>query len=379
MKLQEYRSKEILHNAGVVGQVGQVARTPDEVEKIARKIDDMVVVKAQVLVGGRGKAGGIKLAKTPADAREKAEKILGMQIKGITVKKVLVAKAVDIATESYVGITLDRSAKRAVIMVSPEGGVEIEQVAKDTPEKIYKEWIDPLIGLKPYKARYLMRKLYDDEEMVKRGVKKLLKLWQVFVDNHASLVEINPLVSTSCGKLVCVDAKIIIDDNGLMLRPDLAEMRDMDEENPEELEAKAAGLSFVKLEGNIGCVVNGAGLAMATMDVVKHFGGEPANFLDVGGSSNPEKVVKALEIITRDKNVRVILFNIFGGITRCDDIANGLVEAMNRFKPSVPVIVRLTGTNQEEGRQILKEKLGMTVFTTMNDVVEEAVKLSAAA
>ena len=375
MKLQEYQAKEILKRYDARIQMGEVASTPDEAEAIAKKYSAPVVVKAQVLVGGRGKAGGIKLAQTPQEAREKAEKILGMEIKGLVVKKVLVAKAVDIENESYVGIILDRKSKKIVIMVSPEGGIDIEEVAKKTPEKIYKAYIDPFIGLRPYTAQYLIRKLYDDPELIKRGILKLMKLYNVFIGVDAQLVEVNPLVVTGDGNLCCVDAKIILDDSALFRHPEFENWRDPDEYSREELEAKEAGLSFVKLSGNIGCVVNGAGLAMATMDLIKHYGGEPANFLDVGGSSNPQKVVKALDIITREKGVKVILFNIFGGITRCDDIANGLVEAIKQFKPEIPIIARLTGTNQEEGRRILKEAQ-IPVFTSMDEVVKEAVSIT---
>ena len=375
MKLQEYQAKEILKRYDAQIQVGKVATTPEEVEEIAREFNSPVVVKAQVLVGGRGKAGGIKLAKTPLEAREAAEKILGMQIKGLTVKKVLVAKAVDIASESYIGLILDRKSKRIVMMVSPEGGVDIEEVARRTPEKIYKAYIDPYIGLRRYTAYYLISRLFDDPELIKMGIQKAMNLYNAFMDIDAQLVEVNPLVVTPDGEMFCVDAKIILDDSALSRHPEFESWRDPDEYSREELEAKENGLSFVKLTGNIGCVVNGAGLAMATMDLIKHYGGEPANFLDVGGSSNPQKVVKALDIITRDKGVKVILFNIFGGITRCNDIANGLVEAIEQFKPDVPIIARLTGTNEDEGREILK-KANIPVFTTMDDVVKKAVEIA---
>ncbi|RKZ30118.1 ADP-forming succinate--CoA ligase subunit beta [bacterium] len=375
MKLQEYQAKQILSKYGARIKEGKVATTPDEVEKIAREFGEMVVVKAQVLVGGRGKAGGIKLAKTPQEARQKAEQILGMDIKGLTVKKVLVSPAVDIASEAYLGLILDRSSKKIVMMASPEGGVDIEQVARETPEKIFKIYIDPFLGLKPYSARYLISKLYDEPDLIKQGIELAISLYDVFVNVDAQLVEINPLVITEQGEMVCVDAKIILDDSGLIRHPELEKLRNPEEYSSDELEAKETGLSFVKLTGNIGCVVNGAGLAMATMDLVKHHGSEPANFLDVGGSSNPEKVIKALDIITRDSNVKVILFNIFGGITRCDDIANGLVQAIDEFNPDVPIIARLTGTNEDKGRQILKDA-NIPVFSSMDKVVAEAVKLA---
>ncbi|MCD6532110.1 ADP-forming succinate--CoA ligase subunit beta, partial [bacterium] len=305
MKLQEYQAKDILRRYGAPVQEGKVATTPEEVEQIAKEFGTTVVIKAQVLVGGRGKAGGIKLASTPEEARQKAEKILGMDIKGLTVKKVLVAKAVDIADEAYLGLILDRSSKKIVMMASPEGGVDIEEVARKTPEKIFKIYIDPFLGLQTYAARYLMSKLYDKPEYIAQGIELAKKLYQIFVENDAQLVEVNPLVITEQGDMVCVDAKIILDDNGLFRHPEMEQLRNVEEYSQEELEAKEAGLSFVKLTGDIGCVVNGAGLAMATMDLVKHYGGEPANFLDVGGSSRPEKVIKALDIITRDPNVKV--------------------------------------------------------------------------
>jgi len=373
MKVHEYQAKEILQKFDAKIQLGEVAETPEQVEAIARRFNSPVVVKAQVLVGGRGKAGGIKLAKTPEEAKKHAQNILGMNIKGCTVKKVLVAQAVDIAKEAYVGIILDRKSKKIVVMVSPEGGIDIEEVAKKTPEKIFKAYVDPFLGLRPYTAQYLANKLYDNPELVKCAVQKMMMLYKAFVGTDAQLVEVNPLVTTPNNEMYCVDAKVILDDSGLEKHLEYQDWRDPDEYSREEIEAKEMDLSFIKLSGNIGCVVNGAGLAMATMDLIKHYGGDPANFLDVGGSSNPAKVVKALEIITRDKGVKVILFNIFGGITRCDDIANGLVEAIRKFKPTVPIIARLTGTNEEEGARILK-KAYVPVFATMDEVVQEAVK-----
>jgi len=375
MKLQEYRAKELFRRNGCNVQEGKVAKTPDEVFDIAREYNGKVVVKAQVLVGGRGKAGGVKLAKSPQEAREIAQKILGMDIKGLKVRKVLVTKAVDIEHEAYFGVILDRKSKKVVVMASSEGGVDIEQVARNTPEKIFKVYTDPFLGLRPYAARYLIEKIYDNPDVIVQGIDMLQKLYNTFISVNASLAEINPMVLTPQGQLICVDAKIVLDDNGLMRHPELESWRDPDESTPEELEAKSAGLSFVKLTGNIGCVVNGAGLAMATMDLVKHYGDEPSNFLDVGGSSNPKKVISALRIITRDPKVKVILFNIFGGITRCDDIANGLVEAIEEFKPTIPIIARLTGTNEDKGREILR-KAKIHVFSSMDDVVKKAVALA---
>ncbi len=375
MKLHEYQAKELFRRFGCPVEEGKIATTPEEAEAIAKELGTEVVVKAQVLVGGRGKAGGIKIAKTPEEARKHAEKILGMEIKGLKVKKVLVTRAVDIKHEAYLGAILDRRTKRVVMMASPEGGVDIEEVARSSPEKIFKIEIDPFLGLKPYGARYLMEKIYDDPEVVKQGIDIAIKIYNTFIGVDASLAEVNPLVLTPEGRLVCVDAKIVLDDNGLIRHPEFLDWRDPDEYTEDEVKAKDAGLSFVKLTGDIGCVVNGAGLAMATMDLIKHYGGEPANFLDVGGSSNPQKVVTALDIITRDPHVKVIFFNIFGGITRCDDIANGIVQAIEQFKPKVPIIARLVGTNQEQAHEILK-KAGIPVFSTMDDVVKEAVKIA---
>jgi len=377
MKLHEYQAKELFRRFGCPAEEGKIATTPEEAEAIAKELGTEVVVKAQVLVGGRGKAGGIKIAKTPEEARKHAEKILGMEIKGLKVKKVLVTRAVDIKHEAYLGAILDRRTKKVVMMASPEGGVDIEEVARRSPEKIFKIEIDPFLGLKPYGARYLMEKIYDDPEVVKQGIDIAIKIYNTFIGVDASLAEVNPLVLTPEGRLVCVDAKIVLDDNGLIRHPEFLDWRDPDEYTEDEVKAKDAGLSFVKLTGDIGCVVNGAGLAMATMDLIKHYGGEPANFLDVGGSSNPQKVVTALDIITRDPHVKVIFFNIFGGITRCDDIANGIVQAIEQFKPKVPIIARLVGTNQEQAHEILK-KAGIPVFSTMDDVVKEAVKIAKA-
>jgi len=375
MKLHEYQAKELFRRFGCPVEEGKIATTPEEAEAIAKELGTEVVVKAQVLVGGRGKAGGIKIAKTPEEARKHAEKILGMEIKGLKVKKVLVTRAVDIKHEAYLSAILDRRTKKVVMMASPEGGVDIEEVARRSPEKIFKIEIDPFLGLKPYGARYLMEKIYDDPEVVKQGIDIAIKIYNTFIGVDASLAEVNPLVLTPEGRLVCVDAKIVLDDNGLIRHPEFLDWRDPDEYTEDEVKAKDAGLSFVKLTGDIGCVVNGAGLAMATMDLIKHYGGEPANFLDVGGSSNPQKVVTALDIITRDPHVKVIFFNIFGGITRCDDIANGIVQAIEQFKPKVPIIARLVGTNQEQAHEILK-KAGIPVFSTMDDVVKEAVKIA---
>ena len=375
MNLHEYQARALLKSAGVPVPDGDVASTPQEVEGIARRLGGNVVVKAQVHSGGRGKAGGVKLAKSPEEAKEHASKILGMQIKGLTVHRVLVVPTADIASESYVGVIMDRDSQRPVFMVSAAGGMDIEEVAATTPEKIVKLAVDPLYGLLPHQALTLAYALYDDVKQVRVAADLMQKLYRIFTENDASLVEVNPLVTTPDGQVLALDAKVSIDDNALDRRPDLAELRDETAEEPSEVEARKANLTFIKLDGDVGCVVNGAGLAMATMDLVKYYGGEPANFLDIGGSSNPEKVVNALKIITRDKNVKAILFNIFGGITRTDDVANGIVTATKQFKVEVPIVIRLTGTNEKEAVRILQEN-GMSALNDMDEAVQKVVALA---
>jgi succinyl-CoA synthetase beta subunit len=375
VNLHEYQARELLRAAGVPTPEGDVASTPAEAEAIARRIGGTVVVKAQVHSGGRGKAGGVKLAATPAEAKEQAGRILGMQIKGLTVQKVLVVPAADIATEAYVGLIVDRESQRPLLMVSPAGGIDIEEVAAKTPEKIFKLAIDPRYGLMPHQALGLGFKLYADVAQARAAAQIMTTLYGAFMANGASLAEINPLVTTPDGRVLALDAKVSIDDNELDRRPDLAALRDESAEAPAEVAARHAGLTFIKLDGNVGCVVNGAGLAMATMDLVKYYGGEPANFLDIGGSSNPEKVVNALRIITSDSQVKAILFNIFGGITRTDDVANGIKTALAQFPVKVPIVVRLTGTNEAEAVKIL-QGIGMTALSDMDDAVQKIVALA---
>ncbi len=375
MNLHEYQARELLKAAGIAMPDGGVAATAAEAEAIARRLGGTVVVKAQVHAGGRGKAGGVKLAKDAKEAGEYASKILGMQIKGLTVEKVLVVPAAEIATESYVGLIMDRETQRPVYMVSAAGGVDIEEVAAKTPEKITKLPVDPVYGLLPHQAQSLAFTLYSDIKQVRAAARIMEQLWQVFVSSGASLAEINPLVTTPTGEVLALDAKVVIDDNELDRRPDLAALRDESAEEPSEVAARRANLTFIKLDGNVGCVVNGAGLAMATMDLVKYYGGDPANFLDIGGSSNPEKVVNALKIITSDPNVKAILFNIFGGITRTDDVANGIVTATKQFNVGVPLVIRLTGTNEEEAVKILSAA-GMTALNDMDEAVQKVVALA---
>ena len=375
MNIHEYQAKDILRAEGVPIPAGEVATTPEQVEAIATRIGGMVVVKAQVHTGGRGKAGGVKLAKSPAEAREIASRILGMTINGLTVYRVLVTAAADIASEAYVGIILDRATRKPVFMVSPAGGIDIEEVAAKTPEKILKLPIDTRYGLQPYQASELGFFLFDDVKKVRAASKIMMALYQAFMKSDASLAEINPLVVTPSGEVLALDAKISVDDNALDRHADLAALRDETAEEPSEVDARNSNLTFIKLEGNVGCVVNGAGLAMATMDLVKYYGGEPANFLDIGGSSNPEKVVNALRIITGDASVKVILFNIFGGITRTDDVANGIVTATKANPLKIPIVIRLTGTNEEIAMKILTDN-GFSASSDMDEAVQKAVALA---
>jgi succinyl-CoA synthetase beta subunit len=378
MKIHEYQAKEFFAAAGIPVPSGRVVSTPDDAHAAAQEIGKPVVVKAQVLVGGRGKAGGVKLAKDPAEAKQQATEILGMDIKGETVEKVLVTEAVDIATEIYVGIILDRSTQKPLIMSSSEGGVEIEVVAKEKPEAIHRLTIDPLAGMMGFEARDVAMKLNPDFKVARQIATIIEKLYTVYTHTDASLAEINPLIVTPEGEVKAIDAKINIDDSALYRHKDIEEMRDLSAEDAGEVKAREAGLSFVRLSGNVGCIVNGAGLAMATMDLVKTYGGEPANFLDIGGSSNPEKVVSAMDIILEDKSVKSILFNIFGGITRCDDVARGLVAAFDQSGGlKIPVVVRLTGTNEEEGKKILEQIPALHTADTMDDAVKKAIELAA--
>jgi len=375
VNLHEYQARDILRRHGVPVPPGEVATTPAEARAIAERFGGKVVVKAQVHAGGRGKAGGVKLASTAAEAEAHAKAILGMKIKGLTVQKVLIAPAAEIATESYVGIIVDRASQRPVIMVSPAGGIDIEEVAAKTPEKIHRLAVDPRYGLLPHQALTLGFALYRDVKQARAAADLMQKLYEVVYAVGASLAEINPLVTTPDGSAQALDAKIVIDDNELERRPEIAALRDVSAEAPEEVAAREAGLTFIKLDGDVGCCVNGAGLAMATMDLVQYYGGAPANFLDIGGSSNPQKVVAALRIMTADPRVKVILFNIFGGITRGDDVANGIVQATREFSLKLPLVIRLTGTNEREAIEILS-KAGFPALTDMDEAVKRAVALS---
>jgi succinyl-CoA synthetase beta subunit len=373
VKLHEYQSKRLFAQYGVPIPRGDVATTPDEARDIAARLGGRVVVKSQVLVGGRGKAGGIRLAKDPNEAGRVAGQILGMNIKGLTVKKVLIDEAADIATEIYLGIVIDRSKRRPVVMASSEGGVEIEEVARTKPERIVKIAIDPFLGLQQYQGRELAFGIGLPKDLSRDFCKIAEGLYNAFVGCDASLAEINPLVVTGAGKLLAVDGKILLDDNALFRHFELAEMRDADEETPEEQEARRHGLSYVKLDGEIGCMVNGAGLAMATMDITKLYGGAPANFLDIGGGAQADKVAAALRIILSDPNVKAVLFNIFGGITRCDEVAKGILEALREVPTAVPMVARLVGTNEEEGRALLASA-NMITAATLAEAAQKAVR-----
>lgn len=376
MKLHEYQSKQIFARYGIPIPKGRVAATATEARAIAEELGSRVVIKSQVLVGGRGKAGGIRLAKTPHEAEEVAAQILGMEIKGLPVRKVLVDEAANIEKEIYLGITNDRSARRPVMMASAAGGVEIEEVARVTPEKIIKVHIHPLLGLRDYQARDIAAGIDLPREHWRTFGQIAMNLWKAYMDCDATLAEINPLVITGDNRLLALDGKMLIDDNALFRHVDLAEMRDLDAEVSSEVEARRYGLSFIKLDGNIGCMVNGAGLAMTSMDILKLFGGDPANFLDIGGGAGSEKVAAALRIILSDANVKAVLFNIFGGITRCDEVARGILTAMDEVKPKVPMVVRLVGTNAEEGRQLLANA-NMITAETLADAAKKAVAAAA--
>jgi len=372
LKLQEFQAKRIFGQYGIPVPQGEVAETPEEARDIAKRLGGPVVVKSQVLVGGRGKAGGIKLAQTPDEAEQVAGRILGMDIKGLTVKKVLIDPAADIKTELYLGMVLDRARRRVVVMASSAGGVDIEEVAATTPEKIITVAVDPCLGMREYQARNIGVSIGLPRELLGKFAQICQGLYNCYMGTDASLAEINPLAILGDGTLKALDGKIVLDDSALFRHPDLAAMRDEDEETSEEREARLNGLSYVKLDGQIGCMVNGAGLAMATMDIIKLYGGEPANFLDVGGGAKADKVAAALRIILSDPNVKAVMFNIFGGITRGDEVARGILQALDEVKTDVPMVVRLVGTNAEEGRALLAEAK-MATAETLAEAAEKAV------
>jgi succinyl-CoA synthetase beta subunit len=372
MKLQEYQSKQLFAMEGVPIPRGRVAMTASEARSIAEELGGRAVIKSQVLVGGRGKAGGIRLVDSPEKAEEAATQILAIQIKGLPVRKILVDEAVGIQAEIYLGVTNDRQARCPVMIASSEGGVEIEEVAQREPGKIVRVRIDPLFGLREYQARYLAAAIELPRDHWRSFIQIASALYRVFDKVDASLAEINPLVITKDQRLMALDGKMVIDDNALFRHPEIADMRDVDEEAPAEREARKYGLSYVKLDGNIGCMVNGAGLAMATMDVIEHSGGRPANFLDVGGGAGAEKVAAALQLILKEPEVEAVLLNIFGGITRCDEVARGVLQALEELHPKVPFVARLVGTNEEEGRRLLADAKMITASSLL-DAARKAV------
>ncbi|MFV0521422.1 MAG: ADP-forming succinate--CoA ligase subunit beta [Mangrovibacterium sp.] len=369
MKIHEHQAVDLFERYGIAVPKRVLCHDLSEVKQGLQQVETPLVVKAQVLVGGRGKAGGVKLAKNEFSVLTAAQEMLGMNIKGCKVEKVLLAEAVSIAKEFYVGFVNDRNSKSVTLMVSAEGGVEIEEVARTNPEAILKLPINPLVGLQAFQARNLMLKIMPNIKQAQQAASVLVKLYQLFMDTDATLAEINPLVTLNSGNVMAIDGKMNFDDNALFRQAEILALREPDEQELLEIDAKEKGLAYVKLDGNIGCMVNGAGLAMATMDMIKRYGGEPANFLDIGGSSNPEKVVEAMSILLNDKNVEAILINIFGGITRCDDVAKGLVIALKQLQTTVPIAVRLSGTNAEAGLALLQE-IGLPTMASMGKAAQ---------
>ncbi len=376
MKIHEYQAKEIFASYGLPVDKSIICRSVEDAIKAYSQLDSQkVIVKAQVHTGGRGKAGGVKLADGEIELRKHAAAILGMDIRGFTVDRILVGQAVNIEKEYYVSYVIDRNSKSTLLMLSREGGMDIEEVARTAPEKIHKFVIDPSVGVPDYLAREAAFKLFDDIEQVRQAASVFRKLYRLFVENDASLAEINPLVLTKEGSIMAIDAKMTFDDNAIFRHPKIAALKELTEEEKKEQNARDKGFSYVHLGGDIGCMVNGAGLAMATMDMIKLYGGDPANFLDIGGSSNPTKVIEAMKLLLNDKDVKVVLINIFGGITRCDDVASGLLEAFRQIRTDVPIVIRLTGTNEKEGRALLQGS-HFHVAETMGDATRMAVELT---
>jgi succinyl-CoA synthetase beta subunit len=383
MKIHEYQAKAILARYGVPVPRGEVVQDAAEAAKVAERLGGVAVVKAQIHAGGRGKGGGVKVVKSPDDARKAAERILGMNLvthqtgpRGQKVGRVLVEQGLKIQRELYLGVVVDRSAEKPVLMVSPDGGVEIEKVAEETPERIFKEYINPAVGLAAFQTRKLAFALGLEGAQVGQASKFMLAIWEAFKGTDASLVEINPLIVTEEGNLLALDAKMTFDDNALFRHPEFKELRDLTEEDPLEIEASKYSLNYIKLDGTIGCMVNGAGLAMATMDIIKLAGGEPANFLDVGGGANAEQIKNAFRILMSDSSVKAVLINIFGGILRCDVLAEGVIDAVRDLGVPVPIVIRMEGTNVETGKQMLKDSgLNFTTADTMSEAAEQVVAL----
>ncbi|CAD7360016.1 MULTISPECIES: ADP-forming succinate--CoA ligase subunit beta [Staphylococcus] len=384
MNIHEYQGKEIFRSMGVAVPEGRVAFSAEEAVEKAKELDtDVYVVKAQIHAGGRGKAGGVKIAKSLSEVETYANELLGKVLvthqtgpEGKEVKRLYIEEGADIQKEYYVGFVIDRATDRVTLMASEEGGTEIEEVAAKSPEKIFKETIDPVVGLSPYQARRIAFNINIPKASINKAVKFLISLYNVFIEKDCSIVEINPLVLTGEGEVLALDSKINFDDNALFRHKDVVELRDLDEEDPKEIEASKYELSYIALDGNIGCMVNGAGLAMATMDTINHFNGTPANFLDVGGGATKEKVTEAFKIILGDDNVKGIFVNIFGGIMRCDVIAEGIVAAVKEVELTLPLVVRLEGTNVDQGKKILKESgLAIEPASTMAEGAQKIVKL----
>jgi succinyl-CoA synthetase beta subunit len=384
VKIHEFQAKAILARYGVPVPRGEVAHTPSDVADIAHRLGGTVVVKAQIHAGGRGKGGGVKLAKSPDDAEQVAKQMFGMRLvthqtgpEGRIVKRILVEEGLQIARELYLGLVIDRAAERPVMMVSPAGGMEIEKVAAETPHLIYKQHVDPATGLVAFQARQLAFALGLEDGAVGKAVKVMMAIYNAFVGTDASLVEVNPLIVTGAGDILALDAKMNFDDNALYRHPEIRELRDLDEEDPLEIEASKFSLNYIRLDGNIGCMVNGAGLAMATMDIIKLAGGEPANFLDVGGGANAEQIKNAVRILTTDQNVRAVFINIFGGILRCDILAEGLVAAVKELNVRLPIVIRMEGTNVAEGKRMLRESgLNFTTADAMDQAASAVVRLA---
>jgi len=375
MKIHEYQARDLFRKYGIPVPEAVVCHSVEEVEALVPEDHQLRVIKAQVHAGGRGKAGGVKLAGNRMEAIENARKILGMEIKGYRVEKVLVANAVEIDKEYYVGFINDRNTKSVMLMVSAEGGVEIEEVARTMPEKIIKVPVDPLAGLMDWQAREIAVRLFPDIRYARQAADIFQKLYRLYLDTDSSLAEINPLVITTGGEMKAIDGKMNFDDNALFRQPSILKMREVNEDEQKEINANEKGLTYIRLNGSIGCMVNGAGLAMATMDMIKLYGGEPANFLDIGGSSNPQKVIDAMNILLGDKNVKSVMINIFGGITRCDDVARGLIAALSQMEVNIPVVVRLSGTNVSEGLELLRST-GLITVSTMSEAAKKAIELS---
>ncbi len=372
MNIHEYQARRLLSSFGLPYPVGRIAKTPDEAGSIAAQIGKPVVIKAQVLTGGRGKAGGVKLAEDAGQAKDLARHILDLNIKGYPVKRVLVVEAIDIAHEFYLGIIIDRVSRKPVMMASVAGGVDIEEVNRQTPEQILSLPIDPLLGLQEFQSRQIGFSLGLTPAQVRQFTNVASSLYRAFASLDASLCEINPLIIDRSGNLRALDAKLSIDDNALFRQTEIAALRDLESEDPLEQQAREQELSYVKLVGEVGCIVNGAGLAMATMDLVKLYGAEPANFLDIGGGARAERVATALRLVISDPNVKVVLINIFGGITRCDEVAKGVVTALKQVEVGVPIVVRLVGTNEDEGRRTL-QRAGLTAATSVTEAAKAVI------